>query len=396
MSAASRRAFGSVRVLGSGRVQARYLGPDGLRRGAPRTFESKAAAKQWLAVCEADMLRGTWSDPHELGEVLATYAARWITERGGLSERTVRFYEGLLRLHVTPVLGGKDIRRLTSPMVRSWRQGLIDGGVGASTVAKAYRFLRAVLNTAFDDEVIRRNPCRIKGAAVERPEERPVLTLGEVQLLAAAIDPRYRAFVLLAVFGSLRWGELMGLRRSDFDLEGGLVRIERAVSEIGAKQIIKKPKTAAGVRTVALPRWVIPELRRHFDIYAEQGQDGRVFVGSKGATPLRPNFSSVWARALDGAGLAGIHIHDLRHTGNHFAAMTGASTRELMGRMGHASMDAALIYQHRTADRDRAIADAIDLMLTGFDELPVQLVAAGASESSSDGQGHGEGTPADF
>ncbi|HZX99297.1 MAG TPA: hypothetical protein VFE92_07400 [Dermatophilaceae bacterium] len=61
--------------------------------------------------------------------------------------------------------------------------------------------------------------------------------------------------------------------------------------------------------------------------------------------------------------MAGIHIHDLRHTGNHFAAMTGASTRELMGRMGHASMDAALIYQHRTADRDRAIADALRVRL---------------------------------
>jgi len=46
-----------------------------------------------------------------------------------------------------------------------------------------------------------------------------------------------------------------------------------------------------------------------------------------------------------------------------------------MGRMGHASMDAALIYQHRTADRDRAIADAIDLMLTRFDELPETSIA---------------------
>jgi len=99
----------------------------------------------------------------------------------------------------------------------------------------------------------------------------------------------------------------MGLRRSDFDMVTGLVRIERAVSEIGARQIIKKPKTAAGVRTVALPRWIMPELRRHFDTYAEHAQDGRVFVGAKGATPLRPNFSSVWARALDGAGLADIH-----------------------------------------------------------------------------------------
>lgn len=300
------------------------------------------------------------------------------------------------RLHVEPVLGRRDIRRLTPPMVRSWRQGLMDGGVGASTVAKAYRFLRAVLNTVFDDEVIRRNPCRIKGAAVEKPEERPVLTLAEVQLLAAAIDPRYRAFVLLAVFGSLRWGELMGLPRSDFDSVAGLVRIERAVSEIGARQVIKKPKTAAGVRTVALPRWLMPELRHHFETYAEPGQHGRVFVGSKGATPLRPNFSSVWARALEGAGLAGIHIHDLRHAGNHFAAMTGASTRELMGRMGHASMDAALIYQHRTADRDRAIADGIDVMLDTFDAGSETDGITTRNESRHHSQGHREGTASGF
>ncbi len=58
-----------------------------------------------------------------------------------------------------------------------------------------------------------------------------------------------------------------------------------------------------------------------------------------------------------------LHFHDLRHTGNHFAAASGASTRELMGRMGHASMRAALIYQHRTSERDRAIADALDELI---------------------------------
>jgi hypothetical protein len=66
-------------------------------------------------------------------------------------------------------------------------------------------------------------------------------------------------------------------------------------------------------------------------------------------------------------GLAGVstelHFHDPRHTGNHFAAISGASTRELMGRMGHASMRGALIYQHRTSERDRAIADALDAMI---------------------------------
>jgi integrase len=91
-----------------------------------------------------------------------------------------------------------------------------------------------------------------------------------------------------------------------------------------------------------------------------------VFVGPYGATPLRRNFLTIWKRAKEKAGPgipAELHFHNLRHAGNHLAAASGASTRELMGRMGHASMRAALIYQHRTAERDRMIADSLDEMI---------------------------------
>ena len=269
------------------------------------TFGTRTEARRWLAMMEADLARGRWDGDDSDGERLATYAARWIVERPGLSERSVALYEGLLRLHITPHLGAVGLRKITPAMVRSWRQMLLDGGLGESTVSKAYRLLRAVLNTAADDELIRRNPCRIKGAGVEHPAERPVLTLAEVMSLADAIEPRYRMLVLLAVFGSLRWGELVGLQRSDFDLDIGLVRIERAVSLIGSQQKIKSPKTAAGVRSVALPLWLLPDLERHFATYSEQSADGRVFVGPSGVTPMRPNFSAVWARALVKSGLTG-------------------------------------------------------------------------------------------
>jgi integrase len=164
----------------------------------------------------------------------------------------------------------------------------------------------------------------------------------------------------------MRWGELMGLRRSDIDLENASVSIERSIVELGTDRVIKEPKTQAGVRSVALPAWLVPELRHHLDTFAETGSDGRVFVGPYGATPRRGNFATIWKRAKAAAGErvpADLHFHDLRHTGNHFAAASGASTRELMGRMGHASMRAALIYQHRTVERDRMIADALDAML---------------------------------
>ena len=57
--------------------------------------------------------------------------------------------------------------------------------------AKSYRLLRAVLNTAVDeDRIIPRNPCRVRGADRNNPAERPVLTVAQVFELADAM--RYR------------------------------------------------------------------------------------------------------------------------------------------------------------------------------------------------------------
>ncbi len=59
-------------------------------------------------------------------------------------------------------------------------------------------------------------------------------------------------------------------------------------------------------------------------------------------------------------GLAGLHFHDVRHTGDHLAAQTpGATLRDLMVRMGHGSVRAALIYQHASRDADRHIDDSL-------------------------------------
>jgi integrase len=58
--------------------------------------------------------------------------------------------------------------------------------------------------------------------------------------------------------------------------------------------------------------------------------------------------------------MPGLHFHDLRHTGNQFAANSGAGLRDLMARMGHDSTRAAMIYQHEARGADKAITDAID------------------------------------
>ena len=84
-----------------------------------------------------------------------------------------------------------------------------------------------------------------------------------------------------------------------------------------------------------------------------------VFVGPKGGPLRRSNFQAHWARGTRAAGVVGLHFHDLRHTGNTWAAETGATLRDLMDRMGHATTRAALIYLHKSAGRDRVIAEAL-------------------------------------
>jgi integrase len=96
--------------------------------------------------------------------------------------------------------------------VRSWLAGLEREAVSPNTVAKAYRQLARIMGTAVEAGLIVRNPCSVKGAATERAPEMRVATVAQVAALAEAIDPRFRALVLVAAYAGLRWGELVVLR----------------------------------------------------------------------------------------------------------------------------------------------------------------------------------------
>ena len=332
-----RRRFGSIRRLPSGRYQARYPGPDGVMRPADDTFATKTEAEDWLTLTEGELLEGEWVDPDAAEILISDYAATWIEERPGLTTVTVG--------------------ELTLARVRRWRKMLLDSGTGPVATAKAYRFLRAVMNTAVDDGLIKRNPCRIKGAGSEDSPERPVLSVAQVYALADAAGLRYRALILLAAFSSLRWGELAALRPEDIDPDGCTVRVTRQLNKAGAVPVFGPPKSRAGRRVVDFADLIVPDLRQHLRAVPA---GALAFTSPEGAALSNTNFRRrVWVPALVAVGLEGVHIHDLRHTGNQFTANAGANPRELMARMGHDSPRAALIYMHSSDRRQRALADAV-------------------------------------
>jgi len=308
---AGKRRFGRVRRLPSGRWQARYKGPDGIDRPAPGTFATKGDADRWLSLTEADIIKDNWLDP-DIGRVLfADYARAWVAERPDLRPKTLQHYEGLVRIHLVPGLGSLAVADITGPHIRRWRKNLLDSGVGPVTVAKAYRLLKVIMTTAVEDRLIRENPCQIKRAGEEKSPERPVLSLNQVFVLADAFaDRRYRLLVLLAVFCSLRWGELAALRRKHIDTSVGLVRVEVAVVElINGTIVTGPPKSASGVRGVSIPPFLLPDVVEHLDQFTGPGGDKLVFTGPKGAQLRRSNFTRQWRKALEAAELTGIHFH---------------------------------------------------------------------------------------
>lgn len=357
-----KRRFGRIRKLPSGRFQARYPDPDGIDRPAPHTFATTTDAERWLVSVEADIIKGTWTNP-DLGRVaLGEYLTDWIAHRPGLRPRTVDLYRWLYGKYIEPTLRDHLLSDITPGTVRAWRAELLAGGTAATMVAKAYRLLRAVLNTAVDDELIRRNPCRIKGAGIERASERPIATVAQVFDLAGTVPGRLRALILLAAFTSLRYGELAALRRRDLDPRCKTVTVRATLVERQDGSItFGPPKTEAGLRTVTIPGAIRRELRSHLETFVADDPDALIFTGAKGGVLRRSNFQRVsnWTKSVAEVGLPGFHFHDLRHTGNTLASRTGASLADLMARMGHSSTRAALIYQHAAQEQDKEIADAL-------------------------------------
>jgi integrase len=264
------------------------------------------------------------------------YATAWMRLRE-IRPRTRELYTCLLANHLRPTFGATPVAKITPVAVRAWRAERLAEGCGVSTIAKAYRLLKAILTTAVQDELIPRNPCMLAGAGSERPAERVPPSIAEVEAIADAIEDRYRLLVLLGAWSGPRWGELIGLTRASVDLLHGTVTVSQAMVELRSGAYVGPPKSNAGRRTVHIPPHLIPEVEWHLDKYVPRQPDAMIFTGPRGGTVRRNNFHLTWHRARLAAGVPQLRFHDLRHLAATLAATTGATTRELMARMGHAS-----------------------------------------------------------
>ena len=263
--------------------------------------------------------------------------------------------------HVKPLLGRKLAASLTHDDVvkfqrdvavgkskadiKTKRHGraIIDGGPG--TAARSLAVLGAMLEWAAhpDRKLIQANPA--KGVKLLRAGKRErFLSETELAKLADALarleaehrlGPTAAAAIRLLLLSGCRKSEILSLRWEWVDIERGVLRLPD--SKTGAKVV---PLAAAAEKLLA-------ELPRCAD-YVLPGATGTGhYIG----------LQKDWERVRSRAGLAGVRVHDLRHSFASFAVADGNSLYLIGKVLGHKQARTTEIYAHLADDPIRAVAD---------------------------------------
>lgn len=388
------RDFGTIDLLASGSVRARFRADNGKRYS--QTFkvdqsgtkpqvdrsrrEAEKAARTWLTVQQGQLATSTWKPPaREKAAVLTfgEYAGSWMESRDKLKPTTRQHYRQLLEDHIFPILGSVPMSELTPAAILRWHGKTLVGRPTAR--AHAYSLVRTICETAVTMDVMEKNPCRIEGAgSAKRAVKIQPASLVELESLASAMPQRLRLIVLLAAWCAMRFGELAELRRGDIALReavdtttglpvySGVIRIRRGMTRADGKKVVGTPKSESGKRDVAIPPHLVPMVRDHLATFVGSEADALLFPASGDPTAhlVPSSLYRAFYPAREAAGRPDLRFHDLRHTGAVLAAQTGATLAELMARLGHSTPQAAMRYQHAAADRDTAIAAALSLLVT--------------------------------
>lgn len=314
------------------------------------SFRRKADALDYKAELEAARRRGSYV-PRHLREVpVETYALR-VLEVAEVSKRAMENYRSTLRNHVegTP-LGRTGIGLVGPGDVRQHFAKMMADGVSASVRFGTRKVLSKTFRAALADGLLASNPIvGVPTPKVVRVHADP-MTPEEVEAMASAIDPRYRALVLLLAYSGLRPGEAAALRADDIDFEHRTVYVSR------------KLKTRSSRRGVVVPASVLDVITEHVEAYG-LAEDGRVFATSTGAVVGREAFGRAWRKALRKTGIAPRRPYDLRHT--HASWLLGhdvaAALPTAQARMGHSTSRMLLeVYAHRLRGADDVVADALE------------------------------------
>jgi len=344
----------------------------GVGKRRRKTFygKTKREVQQKLTRAQSQKIDGKLVDGTK--QTVAEYLDRWLRDsvRTQNSGATLVRYEGLVRNHIVPNIGGLKLANLGPAHIQGLYAAMERNGASAQTRKLAHAVIRRALNVARRLRLyVSENPCSaVDAPKPQQPEIQPLTPEQVRHLLKESAGSRFHALFVLAVTTGLRQGELFALHWDDIDLEHGTISVRHTLEELNGNLRLKEPKTAGGRRSVDLPQMAVSAL---LDRRARMMADGHtgsewVFCNRKGRPLRKTNFSRrVWKPLRSAAGLPPIRFHDLRHTAATLLLVEGVHPKIVQERLGHANISMTLdTYSHVLPNMQREAAGKLDSLLS--------------------------------
>ncbi len=338
-------------------------------------YPTKTAAKKAMTILEADRLTGEYIDPRGGRVLLQDWVATWWpAHEAGLGANSRKSEGGRVRNHVLPLLGEYRLDELEPLVIKGWVSQMLAGDeelerepLAPKTIRNVHGVLYSILQGAVENRLIRKNPCYRSGLPRIEHQEQRYLDEAEIARLVMALPPHWRALAVLLVSTGLRWSEAAGLKVKRVDVLARTLRVEETLHELSPGQplVTGPPKTEESRRSVSFPQDVAELLvplvsMRHRDAYVFRAPDGG---------PMR--YRRAWRQYVAcaaRAGLAGLRIHDLRHTHAAHLISQGVPLTGIQRRFGHSSITVTSdMYGHLLPVVDDNIIAATEASLSKID-----------------------------
>ena len=295
---------------------------------------------------------------HERGVVsdgnmtISAFLDFWISSLEGtdIAVSTLRRYRGVCEMNIKPVLGKVKLSKLTSMQIENaikhWREmprqdhKTKSESLSPRTVHHIFNTLRTALGYAIRPaKLISENPCIfVKAPRKPKSDVRAINETDVRILLDGLADTQLHVASLLMVATGMRLGEVMGLHKSDVDLDTRQIRVHRSLTILDdGGTALKSPKNGRS-RVVAIPDFAIEPLRSHLE-RALWKSSKLVFPNPWTGQPWHPpRFSSAFYRAVRSRKLPAVSPHGLRHSYATLQLRAGTPLKVVSDALGHSTL----------------------------------------------------------
>lgn len=318
-----------------------------------RGFKTKREAQQF----EVEFVRIAKAD---MDMKFASFVEIYMKDKEvELKQRTLRNKRYMIDTHVIPYFGEKKMNEIIPADIIAWQKTIKEN----NKFSEAYlRMLQNQVTAIFIHAVkiysLRINPCK-SVKKMGRSDDRSITfwTFDEYQHFIRTYDTTSMHYLMFEIlfWTGMREGELLALTMNDIDFTQMSIHISKTYYRMNRQDIITEPKTDNSVRTVAVPKFLMDDIKRYYERLYKYPRDARLFPIV--AEALQHSMK----RHIAKADVKPIRVHDLRHSHCAYLIHQGIQPLLIKERLGHKDIKITLnTYGHLYPSEQKKVADMLN------------------------------------